>query len=135
MCFSALYMHEVSLEKKKVWTYLFIYTQNCLFFQLHRKYQRGGGEYIDLDNVKEEDSNGNGGADEENGFETEEDTVGQTYGRGSKQPLLANSSRVNFLNNNANNDDDEDFERSVNDDSNRTITDSGKLKLTHTIKM
>jgi len=113
MCFSALYMHE-----------------------LHRKYQRGGGgEYIDLDNVKEEDSNGNGGADEENGFETEEDTVGQTYGRGSKQPLLANSSRVNFLNNNANNDDDEDFERSVNDDSNRTITDSGKLKLTHTIKM
>lgn len=101
MCFSALYMHE-----------------------LHRKYHHG--EYVDLDNVKEE-----------NDDEVEEEDDGNLFNSNQKRPLL--KKRISFSKNNEDEGEEEE-EDDYGENHNKTLTNLNEtktnrylnqLKLTH----
>ncbi len=91
MCFSALYMHE-----------------------LHRKYHHG--EYMDLDNVKEENEDGGLAGNQENDDENEHENQCGYNDSGPKQPLLKthNKQQQQHKQNNRNRDSDDENENDRN---------------------
>jgi len=96
MCFSALYMHE-----------------------LHRKYHHG--EYMDLDNVKEESEDGGLAGNEDN-----DENQGGYNDSGPRQPLLKMNKQQQKPSNNSRMNRDSDDENE-NDQSNSSSNNNSNL--------